>query len=80
MMARYFFDTDDGDKAFRDEIGSELPDDQAARNEASHALAELARDYIPSGVPQKNVTMWVRNEQGEPVLQLALSFAIQALK
>jgi hypothetical protein len=52
-MAKYFFDTDNGESAFRDEIGSELSDDQAARNEASLALAELAKDYIPGGAPQK---------------------------
>jgi len=80
IVPLYFFDTDDGKTLFRDDEGSELPDDQAARNEASLALAELAKDYIPRGAPQKNITMWVRNAQGQSVLKLALTFAIQPVQ
>jgi hypothetical protein len=76
----YYFDTDDGDEKFRDEIGLELDDDQEARDEASRALAALAKEYVPGPVAQKNVTMRVRDERGEPLLQLSLSFAIQPLK
>ena len=76
-MARYYFDSDDGQTTFRDEVGSDLADDQAARNEATLTLAEMAKHYIPGEAPQKNLTMWVRNEQGEALLQVALSFAIR---
>jgi len=79
-MPLYYFDTDDGDTKFRDETGLELVDAQKARDEASRALAELAREYVPSALGQKNVTMWVRDETGEPLLQLSLTFAVQALK
>ena len=78
-MPRFYFDVDDGDKLYRDEIGSELASVQAARDEASRAVAELARDYLPSADPQKNITMWVRNEDGSALLSLSLSFAVQAL-
>ena len=78
-MPLYYFDTDDGHKTFRDEVGTELPDDQEARNEGSRAMGELAREFIPGGDPQKNITMWVRNEKGEAVVQLSMSFAIKAL-
>lgn len=78
-MPRYFFDTDDGRLAVRDDEGLQFPDDQAARDEASRAMADLAKDYLPGGEAQKNITMWVRNERGEPVLQLALSFAVTQL-
>ncbi|HZY67449.1 MAG TPA: hypothetical protein VFE52_02610 [Devosia sp.] len=78
-MALYFFDTDDGTHVFRDEIGLELDDDQAARDEGARALAELAREYIPGGEPQKNITMWVRNADGTPLLQLSISFAVKPL-
>jgi hypothetical protein len=79
-MPHYFFDTDDGATQFRDELGLELSDDQAARDEASRALAELALEYVPGGAPQKNLTMWVRDERGEPLLQLSMSFAVKGLK
>ncbi len=80
-MPYYYFDTDDGTKLYRDDIGTELADDQAARDEGTIALAEMAKDYIPkTGSPQKNISMWVRNEAGEAVLQLSISFAVQKLK
>lgn len=63
----------------RDDEGLEFANAQAARDEASRAMADLAKDYLPGGEPQKNITMWVRNERGEPVLQLALSFALTEL-
>ena len=43
-------------------------------------MGELAKEYIPGGAPQKNITMWVRSENGAALLQLSLSFAIQPLK
>jgi hypothetical protein len=76
-MPRYFFDTDDGAELFHDEVGVELRDDQAARDQGSRALAELAKDYIVGGPPQKNISMWVRREDGAALLQLSLSFAVQ---
>jgi hypothetical protein len=75
----YFFDTDDGATLFRDEIGLEFANDQEARDQASAALGELAKEYLPGGPPQKNLTMWVRNEQGHAVLQLCFSFAVRAV-
>ena len=79
-MPCYFFDTDDGKTLFRDEIGSEFADDQKARDEGSRALAEMAQEYVPGGDPQKNITMWVRSENGEALLQMSISFAIKALR
>ena len=78
-MPRYFFDTDDGSKTFRDGEGSELPDDQAARDEGVLTMAELAKSFIPGGAPQKNITMWVRNEERDAVMQLTMSFAVRHL-
>jgi hypothetical protein len=74
-MALYYFDVDTDDGRFRDESGTECPDDQSARDHSQMILMETARDYIPSDVPQKNVVLWVRNENGSPVFQLSLTFA-----
>ncbi len=79
-MPVYYFDTDDGTTRFRDEVGIELADEQAARDEGSRGLAEMAREFIPGGEPQKNLTMWVRNADGSALLQLALTFTVQPLK
>ena len=78
-MPRYFFDTDDGAAPFMDDEGSELPDDQAARHEASRTMAEMAKDHIPSGAPQQHITIRVRDEHGEALVRLDLSFAITPL-
>jgi hypothetical protein len=75
-----FLSTDDGETLFCDEVGLKLADDQAARDQGSTAMGEMAKEYLPGGPPQKNITMWVRNEQGQAVLQLSLSFAVQPLK
>jgi hypothetical protein len=71
--------TDDGKKLLRDEVGLEFANDQAARDEGTRAIVEMASDYLPSPEPQKNITMWVRNAGGTPLLQLSISFAIQPL-
>jgi hypothetical protein len=75
-MALYFFDTDNGKDRIRDDTGTELADDQSARDEATFAIAEMAKDWIPRDGPQKNITMWVRNEAGETILVLTLNFAL----
>ena len=79
-MPRYFFDTDTGHKLFRDEEGSELPDDQEARDLAALSIGEMARDYLPGDEPQKNITMWVRNENCEPVMELTMRFAVKSIQ
>ena len=61
-MPRHFFDLDDSDlndgaSSFRDDEGTELADDQAARDEASMTMGELAKEYLPSSAPQRNITM-----------------------
>lgn len=45
-MPRYFFDVNDGDGAFVDEIGVELPDMASAVREARKALADMVRDAL----------------------------------
>ncbi len=76
-MPLYFFDTDDGTNSLHDTVGTECADDQAARDVGARAMGELAKDYLPGGDPQKNITMWIRNEKGEAILQLAMTFAIR---
>jgi hypothetical protein len=46
-MARYFFDCRDGDSLISDPEGMELGGINAARDEATRVLSELARDVNP---------------------------------
>ncbi|WP_108397472.1 DUF6894 family protein [Devosia submarina] len=79
-MPLYFFDIDDGAETVHDDEEPEFPDDQAARDESTRALLDWAKDYLPGGAPQRNITMWVRNSEGGAVLQLVLTFAVQPLR
>lgn len=79
-MPLYYFDTDNGTKTYRDDIGSELPDEQAARDEATSVLMEMAKYYLPGRPdPQRNVSIWVRDSDGRPILHLTLTFAVKPL-
>jgi hypothetical protein len=44
MMARYFFNLNDGRKIIPDLEGTELPDDDSARVHACHVVRELSRN------------------------------------
>lgn len=75
-MARYYFDIQDGSGLALDDMGTELPDDVAARAEASSTIAAIARDQISSVAGSENIVIWVRRETGEPLAILTLSFAL----
>lgn len=45
-MPQYFFDVQDGEGVFVDEIGMELPDMETAITEARLALADMVRDVL----------------------------------
>lgn len=45
-MPQYFFDVQDGEGVFVDEIGMELPDMDTAIREARRALADMVRDVL----------------------------------
>lgn len=48
-MPRYFFDAYDAGKLTRDEVGVDLPDDEAARKHAATLLPDIARQGLPDG-------------------------------
>jgi predicted transcriptional regulator YheO len=75
-MPLYFFDSDDGTNRFSDHEGTDLTDDAVARDEATQAMAELAKDHLPGSGPQKNITMWVRDSTGKTVMVLTLNFSV----
>jgi hypothetical protein len=79
-MPCYFFEIDNGTRLERDGDGTELSDDQAATEEASRTIAQLAKDCIPGAPPQRNITTLVRGKDGTALLQLGLSFTIQPLR
>lgn len=71
-MARFFFDTHDGLKSLRDDIGLEFPDAQAARLAAIKALPDIARDRFPEG-DRRDFTVDVRDERSHLIYTATLS-------
>lgn len=45
-MPQYFFDVQDGEGVFVDEVGMELPDMPTAVHEARRALGDMVRDAL----------------------------------
>ena len=61
-MPRYFFDTDDGERQFRDEVGLELPDLEAVAAETFGLLRDLAHGHMSEG--RRVMTTHVRGDDG----------------
>jgi hypothetical protein len=72
-MTRYYFDVWEDGRLSVDAEGTELHDIEAARLEATLALAELARDALP-GTRSKEITMTVRDQREGPRFMLELRF------
>ena len=65
-MPRYFFDIEDRDGSFPDEVGLELPDMDAAIFEARRALADMAKDMLV-GDMDGSVQIHIRDGAEGPV-------------
>lgn len=73
-MPRYFFHLHDGG-SYPDEVGQELPDEEAVRLEAMNALPDIARDTIPKDGDKQGYMILVTDENGTAVYSATLSYA-----
>lgn len=73
---RYFFDIRDGDQIARDDHGMELRDLHAAHHEATIAVTEMARLYLPSDGPHRTLGIHVRNVEG-PQFKVTLDYDVE---
>ena len=71
-MTRYFFDTRDNERFLRDDVGVELPNLEAVKDQAARSLAELAMDVLPGAV-ERRLMVEARDER-QPVLKAILNF------
>ena len=76
-MPRFHFDTLDRGKMIPGETGIELPNIDAARAEAARSLADIARDMPPN--EGREVVVEVSDEEGRPLLRIALYFDVEEL-
>jgi len=77
-MAKYYFDTRDGDILVQDHEGLSFQDLPSVRVEAARILAELAIDLLPEGM-QRTLAVEVRNEANTPILRCVLIYDVQDL-
>jgi hypothetical protein len=70
-MPSYFFHTRDGDKLEFDEEGTDLPDDQSARNAAKELLAAMNREKLPNG-DHMSLSVTVQNAEGMEIYMASL--------
>jgi len=71
-MPRYFFHTRDGEQVEMDDEGTELPDDQAAKNAAKELISGLNREKLPNG-DHMELGVVVRNVAGAQIYEVTLS-------
>ena len=78
-MSRFYFDSRDGENFIHDEDGLEFPDLETARDQATAALADMARDVLPGSI-RRELTIEVRDEFKEPLLRTCLVFEAVRLR
>ncbi len=74
-MPRYYFDFHDGAEVTMDDEGTELPDMQAARDEATETLLSVAKDALPPNGKARQLSIRVRDEQGKHLLAISLGYS-----
>ena len=78
-MPRFYFDSRDGDSFIFDEDGLTFPDIETARDQATAALADMARDVLPGSL-RRELTIEVRDENKEALLRTSLVFEAVRLR
>jgi hypothetical protein len=69
----YFFDSRDGETFIEDDVGLEFATLEEARDEATSALATMAKEALP-GSERRELVIEVRDALREPVLRTCLVF------
>lgn len=77
-MPRYYFDMQEGDRVVPDEVGVVFPDIESARDQATRALAEIARDTFP-GALRREIAIDVKDDTRAPLLRARLTFELRKL-
>ncbi len=76
-MPKFFFDIVDGSLTV-DDVGTDLPDFSAARDQAVSVLPEIARDELPDG-DERVFQVTVRDEGGKPMFKATMSLCCRLL-
>ena len=77
-MPDYYFDTRDGLERIIDDVGLDFASVDAARDEATRGLADLAKDALP-GSERRELVIEVRDHTRRLLLRAALWFQVAVL-
>ena len=77
-MPKFFFDVLDGGLT-TDEVGTDLPDFSAARDQAVAVLPNIARDELPDG-DERVFQVTIRDGGGKPMFKATLSLCCRMLE
>ena len=75
-MPLYFFDRSENGEVSRGEHGMEFATLEDARREALRTLTEIARDELPEHSDGCELIIYVREEDGPPILSVSLSLRV----
>jgi Domain of unknown function (DUF6894) len=78
-MRHYYFDVHDGDELQTDEEGRDLSSFEAAQEEATLSLAEIALDAMGRRGSDHRMSIEVRDDRG-PILKVKCTFEIERLQ
>jgi len=76
---KFYFDIRDGAELTEDDAGVELPDLKAARLQATIALTDMARDYLPRDGDAHSLAIRVRTDEG-PQFDVTLDYELEDLR
>ncbi|TPL88674.1 hypothetical protein [Mesorhizobium sp. B2-3-12] len=74
-MALYYFDLNDNGTLYPDTEGTDLPSLEAAEDEASRALIEIARGRMPDGTFAE-VALHVHDGSSKPIFAAKITFEL----
>jgi hypothetical protein len=74
-MPRFYFDFHDGADVTLDLEGTELPNMQAARDEATETLLSIGKDSLPPNGRARELSVRVRGEQNQHLLTISLGYS-----
>ena len=78
LVPHYYFDTRDGLERIIDDVGLDFASVDAARDEATRELADLAKDALP-GSERRELVIEVRDHTRRLLLRAALWFEVAVL-
>lgn len=75
-MPRFFFDLHEGETVNPDDIGVDFPKVDEAVAECCRTLGEIAKDQLARTCAMEELAVVLRDEQGSPLVRVALNFQI----